>query len=810
MHQIPQKKKINVKKALIISTSTILGATAISLGSFGIAIAASKKKIQKNKNINLNINNTKIEQKLAPNIINLDEKVRYLALGDSISAGFTAMLSQDHPGAFDANTNKFSGTSFPVYLAKFINKMQGGNKLEWFENHSVSGGRTYELIKLFGWQYASSIGIPPDDEINHRWGSEKPYPKPEVVKENIYNGIKKANLITLTFGANDAMEVIKHLFKQEPYSSMFSNLSFDKIGTLASNILNLLENTINEVKARYITLVNEIKKINPNANIVLVSYPMPFNRLTRVIDSLLLNVKGISTTAIDILNVQIIKSVSLATKTLYVNIYDKEYWNYEQSRLTEVITDIHPTVLGWKKMAMDAYIKLTTGHSSFDKYKDLNLTWNSSFVVDNEQYKVIDTLESTENLVKQGFYEWKDEWNNKKYSKYEDFLYDLDNDDIYKNIKDDYKIENVGKRISKEMMETIVDKGILENLTSDSFLKDFVDLDTLTAVLYKTTNNVKNYEILRKMLVKGNLGINLINELQRYFSKEDFDKDGKPGGRYIEKDMFIERLVLTFINPKIIHTDLIKPFISSDLFKNNKADWIKIIVSIFDKYNKNNKIDSIIDLIFDYGYDKNTKTTFLSEKDAKNFFLDILKNRKLNEIYKFLVKIVLENSENTIIKDNDSYKTAIRLWLTTNPQDKDKLMKLIVDMVKSFANDTGKEENERKSTQFRKHFLEKLINLKAKYKTTFKDKHNMISEDKANIDLIRGKSIETFKIIAESADIQSKIAESIYNTIIADNNNDELSLDYLFNHYDFFDNFTEAQREQIKKAKPIKDDKDKK
>jgi hypothetical protein len=38
-----------------------------------------------------------------------------------------------------------------------------------------------------------------------------------------------------------------------------------------------------------------------------------------------------------------------------------------------VITDIHPTILGYKKMAMDAFIKLTTGYKSFDKYKKLDL-----------------------------------------------------------------------------------------------------------------------------------------------------------------------------------------------------------------------------------------------------------------------------------------------------------------------------------------------------------------------------------------------------------------------------------------------------
>ncbi len=61
----------------------------------------------------------------SPNIIKESEKVKYVALGDSISAGFDSQLDKDYPGNYDKEKNEVTGISFPTYLAKFIQTSNG-------------------------------------------------------------------------------------------------------------------------------------------------------------------------------------------------------------------------------------------------------------------------------------------------------------------------------------------------------------------------------------------------------------------------------------------------------------------------------------------------------------------------------------------------------------------------------------------------------------------------------------------------------------------------------------------------------------
>ncbi len=76
----------------------------------------------------------------SPNIIKESEKVKYVALGDSISAGFDSQLDKDYPGNYDKEKNEVTGISFPTYLASFIKNSNADNsKLESYTNYASSG-----------------------------------------------------------------------------------------------------------------------------------------------------------------------------------------------------------------------------------------------------------------------------------------------------------------------------------------------------------------------------------------------------------------------------------------------------------------------------------------------------------------------------------------------------------------------------------------------------------------------------------------------------------------------------------------------
>jgi len=121
------------KKKILISTSIVLANLAIC------SIIGSSYKS--------NINNDN-DYKIAKNIININEKIHYFAMGDSISAGFTGMLDKDYPGSFDEVTKKFSGASFPTYLAKLLYEFDK-ERFGSYKNISLSGARLSDIINLF-------------------------------------------------------------------------------------------------------------------------------------------------------------------------------------------------------------------------------------------------------------------------------------------------------------------------------------------------------------------------------------------------------------------------------------------------------------------------------------------------------------------------------------------------------------------------------------------------------------------------------------------------------------------------------------
>jgi|GEM_PF-3272355 hypothetical protein len=132
--------------------------------------------------------------------------------------------------------------------------------------------------------------------------------------------------MTLSYGANDIFEVLGTIFSKPKYNTILSDIQDSKKRNAALiKIISVLKEAVDEINNRYTTVIQNIKKINPKTNIALNTYPMPLNRLTRVIDSLVLGLKGLSNSVIDILNNQIIKASAIANNVSFLNSYDKKY-----------------------------------------------------------------------------------------------------------------------------------------------------------------------------------------------------------------------------------------------------------------------------------------------------------------------------------------------------------------------------------------------------------------------------------------------------------------------------------------------------
>lgn len=76
------------------------------------------------------------------------EKIRYIAIGDSISEGFNGKYNFGFSGKMDDYGN-INGTSWPSFFARYIQNVNK-NILESFENFSISSTRPEDWIYFLG------------------------------------------------------------------------------------------------------------------------------------------------------------------------------------------------------------------------------------------------------------------------------------------------------------------------------------------------------------------------------------------------------------------------------------------------------------------------------------------------------------------------------------------------------------------------------------------------------------------------------------------------------------------------------------
>ncbi len=119
----------------------------------------------------------------SPNIIKESEKVKYVALGDSISAGFDSQLDKDYPGNYDKEKNEVTGISFPTYLASFIKNSNADNsKLESYTNYASSG------TTLEDWKFLLTVDESKLKELAEKDKNKLAYYKTKFGKDIIEKG----------------------------------------------------------------------------------------------------------------------------------------------------------------------------------------------------------------------------------------------------------------------------------------------------------------------------------------------------------------------------------------------------------------------------------------------------------------------------------------------------------------------------------------------------------------------------------------------------------------------------------------------
>ncbi|MDD7897622.1 GDSL-type esterase/lipase family protein, partial [Metamycoplasma hyosynoviae] len=621
----------------------------------------------------------------AKNIIKKDERVKYLALGDSITAGFTGVLDKDYYGRLNPD-GALSGMSYPVYFANFLNKDKT-NRIEKFNNFATSNSTILEWLDLLDVSYSSAhpdIFINEDSIYKHTFDGR--FTNKAEFKKQLVEEIKDSNLITLTLGANDFFRFFNSLLKASNLQQVLEQMIVSSQQGKPINYLSLLSfyteflsKAKAEITARLKTLIQKISELNPNTNIAVFNYPAPFLRLlVSLYDFLpdgvksMIKGKDIINFLISPLTEAIYDGVrnSKVSNVSFVNIFDGEFWAENQEKLTSVFLDLHPTTAGYKKLATDAFLKLTNSSISkavlkrfgwTDSYFDNNANTHKQFIeLNNDNYA---------DFYKSIFGNNKEESLKKLYEE----------DEIYNTVKEHISLTHISRRF-RSFTDTQITEIIISILVKSQrwdYLQK-LDPDANIPSFFKQNGEASTKELV-KWLKKSKYINNQLDEFQKLLIETDWDKDGVAGVKVLKKEHILELFSKTFLKKENLLL-LLKEFLASDFTKNFKDSFAKAIEGFIKNALSGDKLNALIEFIASKFEDKYNK--FIERKDFVLLLKEIFHSDNLPKLFGTSIKSLLTagnealNPQEAFDKIN-SFSSLIKIVFSNQTQNS--------EIVKSFT-----------------------------------------------------------------------------------------------------------------------------
>ncbi|XBE77925.1 SGNH/GDSL hydrolase family protein [Mesomycoplasma ovipneumoniae] len=374
------KKKIS-KPDFTKAFKIFLSFGTLSLAISGITLIGIKNR---DKTEHFNIPVTHSDQQTEK----LLDQINYLSIGDSISAGFNWDYSLDLRGNIDAN-NKINGLSYPAFFASFIQKIKP-NALKSFDNLALSWTTITDWLYLlnpenefykhsdkthfhFNYHLDKKLDSPYGEQIRDVFGdfNSNSYPK-------LYKKIQDSNLLTLSLGANDLMEAIDFRSIAKP---------MQKLATKAEANFEFAQNI--EIASQKIyrnlqLLIQSLRKINPDLQIVLVGYNSLSSKIIKFFEKILTNEIGAPENYADLVIKGLNSTIQKAAKSQkvnYVDLYNESIWEDKNSEFATNDLDIHPSTKGYKKMAQDLLFKLAFEQDlEFKNEANTKLEWDENYV----------------------------------------------------------------------------------------------------------------------------------------------------------------------------------------------------------------------------------------------------------------------------------------------------------------------------------------------------------------------------------------------------------------------------------------------
>ncbi|MGL5643523.1 MAG: SGNH/GDSL hydrolase family protein [Metamycoplasmataceae bacterium] len=306
------------------------------------------------------------------------DKIRYLAIGDSIAEGFNSAYGVGFPGERkqDSTSKKqdIRGMSYPAILAKMLNDVSP-DCVEEFDNFCLTGTRISDWLYFLGvdpknYNFKNSerqiLDAKDYDRKENNPQKRRTYNqfgmfgiKNKSDFDKLKNKVKEANLISITIGANDWITRFPFLEIMSLKNELISMEEFE----------NLMEEINQEIFARMKVFFDEIRRLNPTANIIVTTYPTTLPILARWNNEKMnknSKNKVLVSDFIHVFNTKLIDAAKNA-EMYYINLEDKKYWAENIDNLSSIFFDVHPTYFGYKKIAYELFPKISLSNEFYKK-----------------------------------------------------------------------------------------------------------------------------------------------------------------------------------------------------------------------------------------------------------------------------------------------------------------------------------------------------------------------------------------------------------------------------------------------------------
>lgn len=702
---------MSIKKKVLIGLGTVSALGAFSVGTYFISESAAKVKTGGDEIIKPNptpINPiTDVDDKdkdqtevptvhLEKGIFNEKNKIKYVALGDSITEGYTGEIHKIIKGTYDETTKELTGDGYPSYFVEYLNKINP-KLLKSFSNYAISGSTAAEWYTLLSYfdKNKQENTLVSNDDLSVIFGE-----KYEEIAKKVIQSIENSNFITVSLGANDAFKLLLSELTKLNWGSIIQTISSSK--TLNSDLINIFAPVGNEilkqVKYRMYDVSGKIKEINPNAQIIFLNYPMPMLRIKDVINGLIgsdpngQNSMKISDVLLNVINSGV-KNVLLQnnknenetnhSKNIHLyNLYDDKYWTENKNLLSPIILDIHPGHKGYKKMAQDLIVALGT-NKEFWTQKNLDtyaIKFSESHLKELKKHpKMIDFNLTDEQIIEKAFANNMDA-DLKSESKLEKTFADrLSNSNNSLDIK--WYIESyiLHSRNGNSFYAQNMYEMVKNMLKSESVKK--VDQEGLI-YSFLFDNQSKNFESIIKQFLDSDIIPHLFNNFQKNADTIDLDNNNEAGVQDFTLQILKELAIKSFGDEKT-WVDFIKVMLSGSYISEpeNKEKLTKIIKILLKNVLITENIQKVNDLLKAIKL-PDSVTQIIDQTKIYELANIILTNPEFQVVVNNLAKNSI-NSTELIVKEN-TFKGMLQVLLESN---KDTISIDLMHMIDSLLKD---------------------------------------------------------------------------------------------------------------------------